>query len=163
LLGSNPRFKRVCYGCGEDKTYVWKSKEGYTKYNWHLNRGTDLVLCHYCYVDIMQHEQHKERMSTRVSYRKDRIITHKVVRIGVCNLCRAVLPFDCKKTDLNHYTYNDNNPLEGILETCVSCHSKYHRERDKKQISDKMKVIMKEIWRKRKEGRDINNQTLLKI
>ena len=160
MLGSNPRLKRVCYACGSDKTrihYQYHKGVKYTKYNWHLNRGTNLVLCHDCYTFIIRREYNRKRMATRVTFRNRRTITHQMRRVGVCNLCRAVLPFDCLKTDLNHYTYNDNNPLEGILETCVSCHSKYHT--DLKQTSEyrkRLSDIAKEIWRKRKEDRDIN-------
>lgn len=50
-------------------------------------------------------------------------------KIGVCNWCRAVTPFDCNRTSLHHdeNRYNINNPLQYTIEICDSCHMKESR------------------------------------
>jgi hypothetical protein len=42
-------------------------------------------------------------------------------RIGVCNWCRGVVPFDCKRTAMHHEQYDENNPLAHTIELCVKC------------------------------------------
>ena len=58
-------------------------------------------------------------------------------RIGVCNLCRAVVPFDTKRTNMHHEKYHTNAPLKDTLEVCNSCHNRigwetglYHDKKD---------------------------------
>jgi len=53
-------------------------------------------------------------------------IVIKNPRIGVCNLCRAVKGFDCKRTQMHHDNdiYNINNPIKNTIELCVICHNK---------------------------------------
>lgn len=46
--------------------------------------------------------------------------------IGVCNWCRAVVKFDCKKTAMHHDDdrYDDLDPLRYTIELCPKCHRK---------------------------------------
>ncbi len=45
-------------------------------------------------------------------------------KIGVCNLCRKVVPFDCKRTNMHHEEYDNTDPLKHTIEICVGCHCK---------------------------------------
>jgi uncharacterized protein YeaO (DUF488 family) len=49
-----------------------------------------------------------------------------MLRGGVCNWCRAVVPFDCKMTNMHHdeNKYDEYNPIKYTIEICVRCHRK---------------------------------------
>jgi hypothetical protein len=51
-------------------------------------------------------------------------VDNQVVRTDVCNLCRAVKPFDCSVTHLHHEQYHTDNPLKDTIEVCINCHGK---------------------------------------
>lgn len=67
---------------------------------------------------------------TRLHY-KGKLIQTKtsLSRIGVCNWCRSVMPFDCKTTQLHHEEYDDMNPEKHTIELCMSCHKSTMRGR----------------------------------
>lgn len=67
-------------------------------------------------------KQNKESDGKRFMY-KDQAIRMTVRRTGICNLCRAVAPIDCKYTNFHHVWYNDANPEEGMIELCRRCHN----------------------------------------
>jgi hypothetical protein len=60
----------------------------------------------------------------RLVFKGKRIRIKENPRIGVCNLCRNVVPFDCKQTQMHHEKYDENNPLRYTIEVCASCHGK---------------------------------------
>ncbi len=59
----------------------------------------------------------------RFTYKGKRILLKENPRVGVCNLCRAVVPFDSKETHLHHEQYHDDDPLKDAIEICASCHT----------------------------------------
>lgn len=52
-------------------------------------------------------------------------------RIGVCNLCRAVVPFDCNTTHIHHEEYDENKPLANTIELCPKHHALITRVKKK--------------------------------
>lgn len=84
---------------------------------WYSNGIIDQWICTNCYGQIF-------RVRHRITYKRSRIDLTVDPRVGVCNLCRAVMPFDCKRTDIHHLRYNDEYPLRDTLELCIACHLK---------------------------------------
>ncbi len=123
--------KRVCYACGSDKTYI--HKKHYNNALWYSNLPIGW-LCRKCYDNIiMGPNRHKKYNPRRMKF-KERIIMLKAdPRNGVCNLCRAVVPFDCGRTQMHHEEYDDTNPLAHTIEICSSWHIKKHPEIIKKR------------------------------
>jgi hypothetical protein len=146
--------KRVCYGCGSEKTYV--DKRGYT--HWYGNGDTGLSLCLKCFMKYISNPKwhpiwnpitSRINNRRRVGFKGKQIYVDKVPRTGVCSWCGAVrvvgeqqidalggtITAICKKTDLHHVMYDDSNPLAHTVELCTSCHNKTKsRERRKKRI-----------------------------
>ena len=61
-----------------------------------------------------------------MKFRDKHIHVKENPRIGVCNLCRAVVGTDCEKTSIHHLEYHDDDPLRDTIELCNSCHAKTH-------------------------------------
>lgn len=59
-----------------------------------------------------------------MKFQGKRVILDRIVRIGVCNWCRAVRPFDTKQTQLHHddNKYDISDPLKYTIELCAKCH-----------------------------------------
>jgi hypothetical protein len=114
--------------CGSDKTNLGKHKlsDGTIKAypGWHRKDGFDGYLCHKCYSRIELGPRNNKR---KLNYRGKRIAIGDNIRIGVCNLCRAVSPFDCDRT-VRHHTngYDDFNKLKDTIEICPRCHRMEH-------------------------------------
>ena len=108
---------RRCYSCDDIKTY--RAKTGYEQ--WYSNGIVDEWICRNCFDRIF-------RIRHRITYKRKnsfvRVDVRANPRIGVCNLCRAVVPFDSKRTDLHHLKYNDDSPLKDTIELCIGCHLK---------------------------------------
>ena len=105
-----------CYSCGS----LDKGKK------WVYNLGTEYVVCWRCYERVLRKDYSLVKARRKHRF-KDKIITLKEIpRIGVCNLCRAVVPFDCYRTCLHHddNQYDENNTLKYTIESCDSCHNK---------------------------------------
>lgn len=137
----------ACYSCGTNKTYI--TKKGLSL--WYRNRPTELVVCYPCYAKYFHNPETRKRWnnisnkkwafmkperrtkyrettkaydSRRLRFGSTRIRLHRNPRIGVCNWCRAVKPFDCKKTDMHHEQYDLSDPVRHTIELCNSCHDK---------------------------------------
>ena len=117
-----------CYACGNNRYKIALR-----------NRDRDdNVICALCYLTIfyipsnrksfnkrqLEYYHKKEKRNHRLSYRGKPINVNYAIKVGVCNLCRAVWPFDTVQTQMHHDKYDDNNPLAHVLEVCNSCHSK---------------------------------------
>lgn len=75
------------------------------------------------------------------------LASDRPIRIGVCNWCRAVAPFDTKTTHMHHEEYHDDNPLKDAIELCISCHRKETILRGNMQIErDKRGRIVRPIY-----------------
>lgn len=69
--------------------------------------------------------QSKEWYNKTIKYKGKSIYLSYVPRIGVCNWCRSVAPFDTELTQLHHDEdrYDDDHPLRYTIEICDSCHA----------------------------------------
>jgi len=115
--------KKVCYGCGSDQTYYIIRKTGSRNYHWYSNAPTGLWLCEICNNQIIKNPKWTSiNNKLRMNYKGKLVYLKKNPRIGVCNLCRAVYPFDCGKTDIHHVEYHDDDILKDTLEVCPRCH-----------------------------------------
>ena len=108
-------FIKICFSCGAS----------YTK-KWVYNEGTLLVVCWLCYECVLRKDYQAIKNRKRFRYKQEIILLKEIPRIGVCNLCRAVVPFDTKKTLLHHEKYDDDDKRANTLEICLSCHNKIH-------------------------------------
>ena len=133
-----PYDKRVCYACGSKKTYV--RKNGFAE--WWLNlskQGQAIgVICCKCKQSIFKIEE-KKRLYTayhqrQIYFKTKSIAIDYIPKIGVCNWCRAVYPFDTKLTHIHHESYHEDDPMKDTIELCVSCHRKETIRRGNMQI-----------------------------
>jgi hypothetical protein len=115
---------KCCYFCSSTKTRYWNKKtktKGIVKEEkWRYVDGE--IFCLNCYERIFKPEVIKKRNSRRVTFGDKVLHVKENPRIGVCNICRAVVPFDCLKTDTHHEKYHIDNPLKDTLEVCSRCH-----------------------------------------
>lgn len=118
---------RFCFTCGSNETYIEKNG----KHHWYLNHDSeDNALCSKCYSRYFDNPSKNKKWNP---INRAKILTFKGrnlklgsnPRIGVCNLCRAVRLFDCKRTAMHHDEgrYDDNNPLRYTIESCPRCHA----------------------------------------
>lgn len=131
--------KRICNRCGSTETRLERQirQNGkiceYPRWFRDKEKGCGLMCdkCRSKYVDHPKQNKQKrqEENKRRVQFRKKAVILKTSPRIGVCNLCRAVAPFDCKRTDMHHDYYDEANPLTGTIEVCIPCHRKSDKMR----------------------------------
>jgi hypothetical protein len=122
------KHKRFCYACGSDKTYVRKSG----LFDWFVNidaNGKEIgVICSNCRQRMFQRTARKAmeriRKAKELYFKTKAVRITYTPRIGVCNWCRAVIPFDTKSTHMHHEAYHDDDPVKDAIELCVSCHRK---------------------------------------
>lgn len=135
----NWTVKRFCYACGSEETRI-KRRYDILYYDWlaNIDRNIDVIhyLCAKCadhyirrpkrkaYFDIKNLETHRKHSPMRMNYKGKILNLDHNPRIGVCNWCRAVVPFDCMRTGLHHEVYDDANPLKHTIELCNRCHNK---------------------------------------
>lgn len=63
----------------------------------------------------------------RIRFKDKQVTTDKIVRLGVCSVCRrSVAAGEVKRTAMHHIIYDANNPLDHTVEVCNKCHSAYH-------------------------------------
>jgi hypothetical protein len=136
-------IKKICFRCGSDKTRVrkWQNKKpdgtitsSGSSIEWYKDKnGTNL--CQKCYCKYVNNPRWYAKNKTRhrmmnngrhMRFKNKPITLEMNPRIGICNWCRAVTPFDCGFTVLHHEKYDDSNPLAHTIEICQSCHSRFH-------------------------------------
>lgn len=118
--------KRVCSKCSRDWTHTQRRKDrrGLITHLWHKD-GNDGWMCQNCYSLYVSTPKHNPKLNQRRLRFKDKILFMDApIRIGVCNYCRAVVPFDCKHTHMHHESYHEDQPLKDTIELCESCHHK---------------------------------------
>ena len=101
---------RSCIKCESDYTYIDKS--GYAQ--WYNTK--DGWICNKC--------RNIDRNSKRINFQGKQTFLGYNPRIGVCNICRAVYPFDTSLTHMHHESYHKDNPLKDSIEMCIRCHIK---------------------------------------
>lgn len=121
-----PVDKRVCYACGSRNTALYKGQFP----AWHYNRDADgnvlHQLCNACRQSILiryeKIELDKAYKAKQIYFKTRCVKVGYAPRIGVCNWCRAVYPFDTKLTHMHHEAYDVDSPANHIIELCISCH-----------------------------------------
>lgn len=138
---TNLDHKRVCFACGSDSTYTWNES-----HYWFVNRDINTnsiigFLCRRCYAKIIERpNRDKEKVqfqnTKRMKFKNRIVFLRRPLRIGVCNLCRAVLgeintqlDKKCNATHIHHEAYDDNNPIKFTIEVCQSCHISVRNDR----------------------------------
>jgi hypothetical protein len=129
-----------CNRCGATETSLsnrrkWISEDGDSiiirKYpNW--SKG----MCFKCYNKYISNPIHRPKDNPkRMHFKEKRLFLKESPRIGVCNTCRAITgqinaqrDILCKITHINHFQYDEQNPLKHTLEQCVACHRHYHKK-----------------------------------
>ena len=92
-------------------------------------------MCKKCYNKYVGNAKWRPILDVKRFFFKGKTIhAPNTPRIGVCNFCRAVVGEIntqtnklCKRTNLAHMAYHDDNPLKDTLELCVVCHSRHDR------------------------------------
>lgn len=102
-----------CVICGSSKTY--NNNNGLP----HWYKGPTCAKC-----ARVKERKGKPRIDLlkRINFKGRRIYLEENPRIGVCNLCRNVVPFDCERTAMHHEKYDESEPLKYTLEVCTICH-----------------------------------------
>jgi hypothetical protein len=72
-------------------------------------------------------------MSNQIGFQGRKVWLGFNPRIGVCNGCRAVVPFDCDRTEMHHEEYDPDNILSHTIEYCRGCHGITRRKEQKKK------------------------------
>lgn len=128
-----PKNKRVCSECGSDKTR-WNQNKRIRRdgtvpppYPQWYDNGKGGWWCKRCHSRLVDDPKWNPSMSKihnprRLTYKGKVVRLEKPPRIGVCNWCRAVIPFDCERTQMHHEQYDDDNPLAHTIEICPLCH-----------------------------------------
>lgn len=123
-------LKRQCYACGSKQTYYhpkdYSHPRGYS--HWYANGNTGLFLCKRCYDRYFTNPKWHPITNARLFSFKGQMLqaSEGNGRIGVCNICRAVKPFDCQRTVLHHVKYDSKRPLAYTIELCPRCHYREH-------------------------------------
>lgn len=65
-----------------------------------------------------------DKSRKRHRFKQKVVLLDFIPRIDVCNLCRAVVPFDTCRTILHHEEYDENDSLRYTIEVCQECHNK---------------------------------------
>lgn len=111
---------RHCANCNSKETTVRKTT-GYEQ--WY--RFREEWICQKCHNTLVKNPKfHPIKNPQRMLFKNRHMQLGINPRIGVCNLCRHVVPFDCKKTDMHHEKYHSKKPLKDVIEVCPSCHRK---------------------------------------
>jgi hypothetical protein len=76
-------------------------------------------------------------MTNTISYKGQTVILEEDPRIGVCNLCRAVMgEVDAQRGKVykrrhhrHHEEYDDNDVLAHTIEACAACHRRIENQK----------------------------------
>ncbi len=67
----------------------------------------------------------------RILFKNKQLYIKERILIGVCNLCRAVVGLDCKRTSMHHIEYHEEDILKDTIELCNSCHKTLHHNNNR--------------------------------
>ena len=126
-----PIHKRVCYGCGSNKTRIHPD-QNYPM--WYLNHDDDNnMLCDICYRRFFENPPKAAKQSilnkTRITFKDIRIVMGVNLRTGYCSKCtNNIYNRTCKNTVLHHaIDYIIILPWFGTQELCRKCHMRAHK------------------------------------
>lgn len=120
--------EKQCTNCYSKTTYTSPKKHlGYICHDWRKDEKGN-ILCKRCWSNLVDNpkrnpERHKKYNPRRLKFKNDIVLISNDFRTYVCNLCRAVYPWDCKRIGFHHEKYITDKPLESALEVCSRCHS----------------------------------------
>lgn len=136
---TRPKIDYHCSKCGSSTTTMGQNrrlrkdgKMGAPYANWYTNKDGKW-LCRKCYFNTIQNPKwnpifRKIHNPRRLTYKGKVVLLAKPPRVGVCNWCRAVVPFDCQRTNMHHESYHDDNVLKDAIELCPRCHYETKRK-----------------------------------
>jgi hypothetical protein len=140
----------VCRICKSNKTFLRKRKKTngivYFKPDWYeVNRKKGTAICSNCYNRVINGDYVRLHAKFRIKYKNRYVYLKYNPRIGVCNWCRGVAPFDTAYTELHHdeRRYDDNNPLRNTIELCKSCHQREKGRLGELKLKSKRKTKTK--------------------
>jgi hypothetical protein len=166
----NSKDNRVCSECGSNETPLRQNKRIRTDgtlgppYPQWYSDGMGGYHCKPCRARLVDHPKwnlvnlkiHNER---RLTYKGKVVRLKEAPRIGVCNWCRAVPPFDCAKTQIHHEQYDDENPLAHTIEVCPKCHiatKNFDTEKNRAALEYRRKNLI--ISERNEKGQIIKNK-----
>lgn len=112
--------KKVCLINPNHETYIKKNgKKDWYKYK-------DGYICKKCYMKIFQHPKwNAVNKSKMIIFKGKQRILKKTPRTGYCSWCpNNTHNKTCKRTNIHHFEYDDNDLLKYTIEICASCHMK---------------------------------------
>jgi hypothetical protein len=96
--------KRICFNCELNQTYTNQ---------WYKHNEK-----HYCKKCNNKLFNNPKWHPKRMWFKAKQILLKDNPRIGVCFNCGR----ECKRTEIHHVRYHDNDPLKDTFELCVHCH-----------------------------------------
>ena len=95
--------------------------------------------CPFCQERKRRTERYNDKNgSRRMNYKGRDIFMTRNPRIGICSNCRGKVGFDIKRTCIYYTSWNDEDPLKGAIELCISCRKiDYHLKKNSKSLIEK--------------------------
>lgn len=117
-------MSKVCLIDSIHKTYIDK----YNHQHWY--RYKDGWVCSRCRNKLIANPKwHPITNSRRLKFKDKQVYIQSNPKTGYCSYCtNNIHNGSCKKTDIHHIQYHEDDPLKNTIELCVSCHNKIRRE-----------------------------------
>lgn len=128
---------KICAKCGSDKT----GYGGDGGDDWRNINGEKW--CTICWKKYIYNPVYNRTKRNRIPYKqsilfKDKQVhLNKDIRAGQCMRCGLKVGDEyidyygkttvIQRTNMNHITYDENNPLLDTVEMCVGCHTRFHK------------------------------------
>ena len=117
--------KKICFNCGSDKTYI--DKRG--RHEW--RKHGDNIYCNKCRAKLFANPKYhvannRRDNPRRMKFKGKRIIVKQKPRKGICEWCGAIKGVNCKRTQIHHIEYHEQDPLKDTVELCSKCHYNAH-------------------------------------
>lgn len=112
---------KTCSIC-EKNTYIENNKYEH----WYRSKVDNKPICKRCYDKHIRDQDkfkaaQKKIRDGRIKFKSIRKNV-RIIRTGVCNLCRSVVPFDCQRTHIHHEEYHNDDLTKDTMEICPKCH-----------------------------------------
>jgi len=116
--------QRLCSNCNK-KTIITLTKLGYKHERWYSdNKGG--FYCNKCRAMLLiTPEMRRQRNERRIKFRNKQVTLSHNPRTGYCSWCtNNIHDGSCKKTQIHHREYHEDDFLKDTVELCASCHRK---------------------------------------
>lgn len=141
----------ICYACGRNDVRVdnrkglkiWYFNFAKIKF-YNVNLEEIQAVCADCNMQLLNRYYYKIIQKSNSIQRPGRVYIEGQIyingnwngvqlpnlhpKIGVCNICRAIVGIDIKRTEMHHEKYDSSNPTKHTIEVCKSCHPKVQKE-----------------------------------